>query len=110
MAGVLAVIIAYSKYFWQSFLQLIDAAAPSVSLAVAIGRFSGIVSGDDIGFELTGNGAGDLTFAIWSEADNSWILWVGFFEGIFAVAAFVFSGALFFLRYVSTTWCSSSRS
>ena len=103
MAGVLAVIIAYSKYFGQSFLQLIDAAAPSVSLAVAIGRFSGIVSGDDIGFELTGNGAGDLPFAIWSEADNSWILWVGFFEGIFAVAAFVFSGALFFLRYVRKT-------
>ena len=98
LAGILAVLTVYSRVKKESFFQLLDAAAPALLSAIAMGRFASIVSGDDIGFELTSPAAG-MPYVIWSETDQAWILWVGFFEGVFASAAFVLTWVISFLKY-----------
>ena len=102
LLGVLLVLMGYSRVWKLPFMELLDAAVPAIALAVAIGRFASILSGDDIGFEISKNDPG-LFFAIWSEADGAWILWVGFFEGLFAVLTLLAASAVFVMRYILGT-------
>ena len=99
LLGIVAVLAVYSYLKEQSFTELLDAAAPAILLATAVGRFASILSNDDIGFELTSQNASGMPYAIWSSTDNAWILWVGYFEGMIAAAAFVFTSVIFFLKY-----------
>lgn len=98
LGGVAATMIVYSRLRQLSLTELLDAAAPAVSLGIAVGRFAGIVSGDDIGFQISAADAGK-PFAIWSESDGAWILWVGYFEGFFAALTAVITLSVFFLHY-----------
>ena len=52
LLGIVAVLAVYSYLKEQSFTELLDAAAPAILLATAVGRFASILSNDDIGFEL----------------------------------------------------------
>lgn len=99
LLGVLLVLIVYAVLTKQSGWQLIDAAVPAVLAAVGIGRLASITSGGDIGFALSGATDDSLPFVLWSEADQSHILWVGFFEGIAAWFALVLALAVFMLTY-----------
>ncbi len=100
LTGVLAVMMIMCRLRGEPLSEMLDAAAPAVASGVMIGRFASIVSYDDIGFEISKTDPGNLPFAIWSETDGAWILWVGFFEGIFAAVAAAFTAAIFVMTYV----------
>ena len=99
LAGVLLVLIVYALAEKQSLLQLIDAAVPAMLAAIVIGRLASLTSGGDIGFALSGVEDDNLPFVLWSETEQAYILWVGFFEGIAAWIAFVLALAVFVLTY-----------
>ncbi len=99
-AGILAVLIIDAKRTKQPLTELLDAAAVALSPAVAIGRFAGILSGDDIGFELRTDSLAGMPFVIRSESENAWILWVGFFEGVMAAVMFAVTAAVFLMKYL----------
>ena len=101
--GVLLVITAFSAASKKSVLQTLDAAVPAISLAITIGRFASILSSSDIGFSVSSSWFQKLPFSVWSESEQSWILWVGFFEGIIALITFVFTTIIFFLKYKKAT-------
>lgn len=97
LLGVLLVLAAYAAIQKKSLRQLLDAAAPAVSGAVCIGRWASLTSGGDIGFALSGANDDGLPFVLWSEAEQSYILWVGFFEGAAALCAFLLTLVIFCL-------------
>ena len=99
LLGILAVLIVYSCVCGKSTLQMIDAAIPAVSLTICIGRFASITSGGDMGFNISSESIQKFPFAIWSESEQSWILWVGFFEGLAALLIFIFTLVIFILKY-----------
>lgn len=99
LLGILAALIIYSRVCKKSALQMIDAAVPAVSLAIAIGRFASVMSNDDIGFTVSSEIIQQFPLAVWSESEQSWILWVGFFEGITALLIFIFTLIIFILKY-----------
>ena len=99
LAGLLTVILIFCRVRRQSVLPMIDAAVPPVAAVIAVGRFASITSGDDIGFDVSSPALEHLPFILWSEAEQSYILWVGFWEGIAAAVIFVFTLTLFAARY-----------
>lgn len=99
LAGIFGVLAIYSKAAGQPLADLLDAAVPGLSLSIAIGRFAGFLSGDDIGFEIHSESLVGMPFVLRSESENAWILWVGFFEGIIAAIMFVFTFVLFLMKY-----------
>lgn len=99
LLGVLSVLLIYAALVKQSVWQAIDAAVPAIALAIGIGRFASMTSGGDIGFALSGASDAHLPFVLWSEAEQSPILWVGFFEGIAALCVFLLTLMVFVLTY-----------
>lgn len=99
LAGMAAVILIFCRIRRQSALSMLDAFVPPVAFVIAAGRFASISSGDDIGFDVAASASHKLPFIIWSASEQSWILWVGFFEGLAAVCIFLFTFALFLMKY-----------
>ena len=97
VAGILIALLIRSRIGKKRLFKMLDAAAPALSAAIAIGRFAGRTSSEEGGYEI--NTSVSLPFVIWSEADNANLLWVGFFEGIFAVIIAALTFALFLQKY-----------
>lgn len=97
IAAILIVLLIRSRMSKKSIIKMLDAAAPALSVAIAIGRFAGRTSGEEGGYEI--NTAYELPFLMWSEADQAKLLWVGFFEGIFAVIIAAVTFVLFYQKY-----------
>lgn len=97
IVGVLAVLFLRARKRWIDFVAMLDAAVPAISSALSIGRFAGITSGEGTGFEVTSNTW--LPFVIWSESDQSHVLWVGFFEGLLAAVITALTLTLFVKKY-----------
>lgn len=100
VAGLLAVVGIYCLCSRKSMLVLLDAASPAVALALAVGRFAGILCGSDKGFVLEGNDFSGTVYVVWSEQDNAWFLWVGFYEGIAAIVTLCATLAVFVRKYL----------
>ena len=97
--GIMSVLIICAVISKKSLLMMSDAAVPAVALAIAVGRFASCTSGSDIGFAISTEKLQRFPFSVWSEPEQSWILWVGFFEGIAAVIIFIFTSIMFMKQY-----------
>lgn len=97
IAGVVLVLLLRAGRQNVSPFPLLDAAAPALSLAIAIGRLASITSGEETGFAVTSAFA--RIFSVWSEAEQEQVLWVGFFEGMIAFLVMTLTLVLFLKKY-----------
>lgn len=100
LLGVLIILLIRSRKH-NDFLQMLDAAVPAISSTIAIGRFASATGGENTGFEVKFDGNLSLPFLQWSETEQEWVLWVGFFEGIAALIIAGLSMVLFMRTYRS---------
>ncbi len=99
LLGIVAVLLIYSAVCKKSAPQLLDAAVPPVAFVIAVGRFASITGDTDVGFSVSSSLLQRLPFAVWSESEQSWLLWTGFFEGTAAVIIFAFTLVVFLMKY-----------
>lgn len=99
LSGVLAVVLIEGFRRGTSVPAMLDAVCPPVVLAVAVERWAGMINGSDIGFSVSSPWIKRFPFALMSEADQKFHLWVGFFEGATAVMIFLFLTAVFLVKY-----------
>ena len=98
--GILLALAVSAAVEKDSFVRLLDAVMAPLAAALVIVRFAGITSGEDMGFPVQTKSAGKLPFLIWSEAEQSWNVWVGFFEGVAAAVILTVCAVFFVSRYV----------
>ena len=98
--GILLALAISAAVRKESFVRLLDAAIVPLAAALVIVRIAGITSGEDMGFPVQTDSPGKLPFLIWSEAEQSWNVWVGFFEGIAAAVILAVCAVFFASRYV----------
>lgn len=99
LLGVLITLLLYSVVKKRAFWQILDAAVPAISFSIAIGRFASITSNSDIGFSVSNKLLQRFPVSVWSESEQSWFLWVGFFEGIIAAIIFIITLTVFLMKY-----------
>lgn len=101
LLGVLTVLMIRAVHGKKEpFLPMADAAVFAVTAAIALGRFASRLCGGDIGsLPLSGIQSDSLPFVMWSESEQSFILWVGFWEGISALLTMLITGAVFAKTY-----------
>lgn len=98
--GLLLALAVSAAVRKDSFVRLLDAAMVPLAAALVIVRFAGITSGEDMGFPVQTDSPRKLPFLIWSEAEQSWNVWVGFFEGVAAAVILAVCAVFFVSRYV----------
>ena len=98
LSGIAVMLLLFSARKRLSFLKLMDAAVPALSAAIAAGRFAGVTGGEETGFEIKTDCS--APFVRWSETEQANVLWVGYFEGIFALIITGMVLYLFFRKYI----------
>lgn len=99
LLGVLSVILLRAHFSGKSAVKMLDAAVPALTSAIAIGRFAGITGFEETGFEVGSQGSSAMPFVLWSETDQAWVVWVGFFEGLIALILTGMTLWLFYNKY-----------
>ena len=97
VAGVLIVLLLRCRKGRKEIVPTLDAAAPALALMIATGRWASVTCNEETGFEIVSSSP--LPFLVWSESQNAYLLWVGFFEGIFALMTTGLTAFLFWQLY-----------
>lgn len=99
LVGLLFVILLRARFSGKSAVKMLDASVPALSFAIAIGRFAGITGFEGTGFEVSSHGSVPMPFLLWSDTDQAWVVWVGFFQGLIALLLTGMTLWLFYKKY-----------
>ena len=99
LLGILPVISARGLRGGKSLPAMLDAVCPPLSFAIAAEKWAGLINGSDIGFSVSAPWVQRFPFSLLSAADQTYYLWVGFFEGLTAAILCAALAAVFLTQY-----------